>query len=312
MTEENHSGSSDPNVAVVIPTYHRNSKLQRAVNSVLRQTYEDWKLYVVNDAPENSIQDVIPDDNRIECIRHDENKGAPAARNTGIQASEASYIAFLDDDDAWKSEKLERQVNAFRGLSQDYGLIYTGGDIVKNDTVVKTNQPNTTGEVFDELLGGNFIPSETPVVRRECIEQVGPFDTALESSQDYDLWLRIARSYKLYAIPDSLAIAYQGHKDRISKNARRKYNGKMRFINKHREDLEKIPAAMSTHLKQLGVYTMLINKPTESRRYLIDSVKYDKTQFTVSYYILATFLPDFVQSLMLDHRRTIGNLLPGV
>jgi glycosyltransferase involved in cell wall biosynthesis len=312
MTEENHSGSSDPNVAVVIPTYNRNSKLQRAVDSVLRQTYENWELYVVNDAPENSIQDVIPDDDRIECIQHDENKGAPAARNTGIRMSKAPYIAFLDDDDAWKPEKLERQVNAFRELSQNYGLVYTGRDVVKNDTVVKIHHPDTTGEVFDELLAGNFIPSETPVVRRECIERIGGFDTELESSQDFDLWLRIARYYKVSAVPDSLAIAYQGHEDRISKNMRRKYSGKMRFINKYREDLEENPAAMSTHLKQLGVYTMLINRPAESRRYLIDSLKYDKTQFTVSYYILAALLPEFVRSPMLDHRRTIGNLLPGV
>jgi glycosyltransferase involved in cell wall biosynthesis len=312
MTEQNHSGSSDPAVAVVIPTYNRNSKLQRAVDSVLRQTYENWELYVVNDAPENSIQDVIPDDDRIERIQHDENKGAPAARNTGIKMGKTPYIAFLDDDDAWKPEKLERQVNVFQELSRDYGLVYTGRDIIENDSVVKTHHPNATGDVFTELLGGNFIPSETPMIRRECIEQIGGFDTELESSQDCDLWLRIARYYKVSAVPDSLAIAYQGHEDRISKNMRRKYSGKMRFINKYREDLKENPAAMSTHLKQLGFYTMLINKPAESRRHLINSIKYDKTQITVSYYILATLLPESVQSLMLDHRRTIGNLLLGV
>lgn len=312
MIEQNHSGSSDPAVAVVIPTYNRNSKLQRAVDSVLRQTYENWKLYVVNDAPENSIQDVIPDDDRIERIQHDENKGAPAARNTGIGASKAAYIAFLDDDDAWKPEKLERQVNVFQELSRDYGLVYTGRDIIENDSVVKTHHPNATGDVFTELLGRNFIPSETPMIRRECIERIGGFDTELESSQDFDLWLRIARYYKVSAVPDSLAITYQGHEDRISKNMRRNYSGKMRFINKYREDLEENPTAMSTHLKQLGVYAMLINRPAESRRHLINSVKYDKTQITVSYYILAGFLPEPVQSLMLDHRRTIGNLLPGV
>lgn len=312
MTSESASNTSKPTVSVVIPTYNRGTKLNRAVNSVCDQTYKKWKLYVVNDDPENDVREFLPEDDRINYIQHKQNKGAPAARNTGIRASEAPYIAFLDDDDAWKPEKLERQVNAFQKLSRDYGLVYTGRDIIEDDSVIKTHHPNTTGDVFTELLGRNFIPSETPIIRRECIEQVGDFDIKLESSQDFDLWLRIARSYKVSAIPDSLAIAYQGHENRISKDMRRKYNGKKRFISKYWEDLEENPIAMSTHLKQLGVYTMFINRPAEGRRYLIDSIKYDKTQFRVLYYILASILPNPIQSIMLDYRKTIGSLLSGV
>jgi len=305
MANETNTDKPGPTVAVVIPTYKRKSKLERAVNSVYNQTYTDWQLYVVNDAPTQDVSDLLPDDDRITYIQHDENRGAPAARNTGIQSSESEFIALLDDDDAWKVEKLERQINTFEDFPRDYGLIYTGRDIVIDDEVVKVYNPDITGEAFDELLYNNIIPSETPLINRECFRNVGYFDTALPSEQDIDMWLRIAREYKIGVIPDSLAIAYKGHEDRISKNIVRKVNGKKKFIDKHDSDLELHPEAMATHLKQLGIYTLYLNQSRKARKYFIESLLYNKSQIMPYFYILITISPTYIQNILVESHRSI-------
>lgn len=305
MANETNTDKSRPTVAVVIPTYKRTSKLERAVNSVCNQSYPDWKLYVVNDDPTHDVSDLLPDDDRISYIQHDENRGAPAARNTGIRASQSRFIAFLDDDDAWKPEKLERQIDTFEDLPRDYGLIYTGRDIVVDDEVVKVYNPDAAGEIFDELLRNNIIPSETPLVKRECFRNIGNFDTNFQSSQDIDMWLRIAREYKIGVVPDSLAIAYQGHEDRISKNMMRKVNGKKKFIDKYDSDLELRPEAMAIHLKQLGVYTMYLNQPREARKHFIESLNYNRWQIMTAIYILMTALPAVIRSILIERHRSL-------
>jgi len=305
MVNEYNTDQFTPTVAVVIPTYKRKSKLERAVNSVCNQSYSEWKLYVINDAPTHNVRDLLPDDDRITYIQHDENKGAPAARNTGVRASQSQFIAFLDDDDAWKPEKLEQQIDTFEDLTCEYGLIYTGRDTIIDDEVVEVYNPDTAGDVFDKLLYGNFIPSETPLIRRDCFRNVGLFDTTLPSSQDIDMWLRIAREYKIGVVPSSLAISYQGHENRISKNMVRKVDGKKNIIDKYDSDLELHPEAMAAHLKQLGIYLMYLNKPREARKHFIKSITYNNKQTMPLIYILMTILPAVIRNMLIERHRNL-------
>src|SRR5262249_42733298 len=101
-----------PQVSVVIPTYNRAESILRALDSVLAQTYEDFELIIVDDGSHDDTAILIRDvgDHRIRVIIHDTNKGAAAARNTAIRAASGHYIAFLDSDDFWAPEKLERQL----------------------------------------------------------------------------------------------------------------------------------------------------------------------------------------------------------
>lgn len=306
MAKEISTGKSRPTVAVVIPTYKRKSKLERAVNSVCNQSYSDWRLYVVNDAPSHDVSDILPDDDRITYIQHKENQGAPAARNTGIKKSQSRFIAFLDDDDEWKHEKLERQIDTFKNLAPDYGLVYTGHTII-NEKSVKIYDPDVAGEIFHELLHSNIIPSPTPLIKRECFRNVGNFDTHFPSSQDIDMWLRIAREYKIGVVPDSLAISYKGHEDRITENMMRKINGKKKLINKYENNLKSRPEAMAIHLKQLGVFTMYLYRSQEARNYFVESLNYNKWQIIIYVYILITILPATFQSTLVERHRTLAS-----
>lgn len=292
-----------PHISVVIPTYRRPEKLKRAIETVRNQTYRQWELVIVNDAPGYDINSLLPDDDRISLVQHDRNKGAPAARNTGIQVSEYKYLAFLDDDDIWKPEKLEQQMNKFSTLSSEYGIVFTGCDVIEDRSVIKTKRPSKSGDLFEDLLFRNIIPSPTPLIKRKCFQQVGRFDTELPSSQDYDMWLRIAKEFKISSIPVSLAQISRDGSDRISDDMERKYQGKKHLIEKHHFDLKSRPKALSRHLKQLGLYSMYSNRQDEAKKYFLKAFLHDLTNTIALGYGLITLLPYPIRERIFYYRK---------
>src|SRR5919106_1816578 len=117
-----------PKVSVIIPTYNRVESLPLAIKSVLAQTFQDFEIIVVDDASHDNTPAVIArfNDERIRYIRHDTNKKISASRNTGVLNSRGSYIAFLDDDDEWLSEKLQLEVDLLDNSPLKTGAVYTG------------------------------------------------------------------------------------------------------------------------------------------------------------------------------------------
>ena len=119
-----------PTVSVIIPTYNRAHLIDRSIQSVLNQTYQDFELIVVDDRSTDNTEDIIRQfrekDKRIKYIKHDKNKGGSAARNTRIKNSVGKYIVFQDSDDEWFPEKLEKQMKIFETASLEVGVVYTG------------------------------------------------------------------------------------------------------------------------------------------------------------------------------------------
>lgn len=116
-----------PTVSVILPTYNRAHLLERAIQSVLDQTYPDFEIIVVDDASIDNTVNIIKGiiNERIRYIRHEKNKGAAAARNTGIKLAKGKYIAFQDSDDEWLRDKLEKQIKIFETVSPEVGVVYT-------------------------------------------------------------------------------------------------------------------------------------------------------------------------------------------
>src|ERR1700737_4457090 len=117
-----------PKVSVIIPTYNRAELLRSAIISVLTQIFQDFEVIVVDDASRDNTQNVVHsfNDRRIRYIRNGMNKGDAVARNVGITNSSCEYIAFLDDDDEWLPEKLEKQINLLENSSPNVGVVHTG------------------------------------------------------------------------------------------------------------------------------------------------------------------------------------------
>jgi glycosyltransferase involved in cell wall biosynthesis len=117
-----------PKVSVIIPTYNRAGLLKRAIQSVLNQIYQDFEIIIVDDASTDNTENVIESfkEHRIRYIKHESNKGAAVARNTGIKFANENYIAFQDSDDEWLPEKLEKQMEIIEHASPRVGVVYTG------------------------------------------------------------------------------------------------------------------------------------------------------------------------------------------
>ena len=186
---------STPIVSVVVPTHNRPTTLQRAIQSILDQTVRDLEVVVVDDASEPPINSIIEEfnDSRIRCIRLSENRGASASRNVGIEEAEGQFISFLDDDDIYLGEKIEKQLEVFGTCSRSVGLVYCGYICRdENGRYLWKKVPKRTkwmGLHHRELLG------IAPLVRRQCFKDVGFFDEKLTFYEDADMWYRISQKY---------------------------------------------------------------------------------------------------------------------
>jgi len=204
-------------VSVIIPTHNRSQILKRAVISVLNQSYQDFEVIVIDDASTDETTEIVRkfEDKRIKYIRHKQNKGAPAARNTGLRVSNSEYIAFLDDDDEWLPEKLEMQITAFKAARPNVGVIYTAFWRVQNGkkkffppSKIKHKQ----GNLYEQLLNGNFIGLPTVIAKKQCFEKVGLFDECLPRLQDWEFLIRCAQQYQFIYIDKPLLISYHTDK----------------------------------------------------------------------------------------------------
>ena len=200
----------NPLFSVVIPTYNRAQKVTRAVESVLAQTCNDYEIWVIDDGTDNTEEVLKLFGGRLNYVRGPgPGAGAAATRNLGINSARGTYIAFLDSDDWWFPNKLERVV-AMLKARPEVGLFYSNMDLVDiSGARIRTPNIREVGNnAYYALLEGNFVFNSTAVVKREALEQVGGFDTQLSGCEDWELWIRVARRYPVALIPEPL-VAYE-------------------------------------------------------------------------------------------------------
>ena len=205
-------------VSVIIPTYNREEKVCRAVSSVLDQSFTDFEIIVVDDASaDNTVERLKQFKNRIQVIRHPENKGVSAARNSGIKKSKGKYIALLDSDDYWLPEKLKVQTDFFKEnpdavICQARELWIRKGKRV--NPAKKHMKPS--GDIFIPSLKLCLVSPSAVMFKKLLLDEVGMFDEEFPVCEDYDLWLRIAYKYPVYLIERDLLIKEGGHSDQLS------------------------------------------------------------------------------------------------
>jgi glycosyltransferase involved in cell wall biosynthesis len=197
-----------PKVSVVIPAYNAESYLAETLQSVFAQSYSDYEVIVVDDGSNDGTRQVMESFKpRIKALRK-ANGGPASARNLAIDKSAGEYIAFLDSDDLWVEEKLQMQVE-FLDANPDVGLVYGEALMFSGDGDDKRIEGRIgyTGDPsFRLLLYGDFIPNSTVVIRRACVEKVGLLNESRElvAVEDYEYWMRIARSFPIAAISKPL------------------------------------------------------------------------------------------------------------
>lgn len=245
--------------------------------SVLQQSFQDFELVVVDDCSSDDTADVVKSikQHNVKYIRNQINKGESGSRNTGIKSTDSKYIAFLDDDDEWLSDKLEKQILSIEKKSGDHGAIYTGFYFSDANTgeIIGGELPSKSGHIYNDLLYYNFITGggSTMLVKRECFEKVGLFDTEFQSAGDWDMWIRIAREYKYTYVKEKLAI-YKQHSSNVSKNVKAFIQGEERMIAKYRDDLKHLHKAYSHHCHKLGILYSLNDETKKGRELFLKAI----------------------------------------
>lgn len=205
-------------VSVIIPTYNRKALVLEAVDSVLSQQYTPLELIVVDDgSTDGTAGRLTACSNRIHVIRQP-NAGVSAARNRGIRAAKGEFIAFLDSDDLWLPEKIERQVSFFMDHS-DARICQTEEIWVRNGKRVNPRKRHRkpSGFIFRPSLELCLVSPSAVMMRSGLFDTVGLFDESLPACEDYDLWLRIACRFPIHLIDEALIIKRGGHADQLSK-----------------------------------------------------------------------------------------------
>lgn len=288
----------NPTVSVIIPTYNRAHMVGRAIQSVLNQTYQDFELIVVDDGSTDNTDEVVKgfDNERPRYIRYKENKGAQVARNTGLKAARGEYIALLDSDDEWLPEKLEKQINKFKSVSNNVGLIYCGKTNINKKTGEILNEivPTERGDVFKNLINHNFTAGSTPLIKKLCFIKAGYFDTELPAFQDYDLWLRISMHYKFNFVAENL-VKVCFHTTQITANVERRLQGAIIIFSKYQKYMPRSVAA--NKLKYIGMLLAYQGNFKEASRYFKGAINNNRLDmYNYIRFLLCKFAPTIYQA----------------
>jgi glycosyltransferase involved in cell wall biosynthesis len=207
---------STPAVSVIVPAYNAAAFIAETIQSALDQTYRDFEIIVVDDGSRDGTPARVAAFGERVRLHQQPNSGVARARNTGVSLARGEWIAFLDADDLWLPEKLERQL-ACSTAPMTFTDRYNIGERSGLPEIQSVCQPMHGGDIFEVLLGGNFITTSSVMIRREIFEQYGGFDVSLNGTEDWDLWLRVAENHDVGFCPEPLT-RYRLHADGLSRN----------------------------------------------------------------------------------------------
>jgi glycosyltransferase involved in cell wall biosynthesis len=207
-----------PLVSVIIPTFNRWPLLREAIESVLKQSYRDFELIVIDDGSTDDTSKGLA--KMVSQLRFFSlpRKGVSAARNFGVRQSVGRYIAFLDSDDLWLPRKLEKQV-AFMSGQSEIQICQTEEIWIRNGVRVNSKRIHRkpSGDIFAPSLDLCLVSPSAVMMTKDLFQRVGGFDEAFPVCEDYDLWLRISVEYTVPLIAESLVIKRGGHADQLSR-----------------------------------------------------------------------------------------------
>jgi teichuronic acid biosynthesis glycosyltransferase TuaG len=216
-----------PLVSVIVGVYNKERFVGECLRSVLAQTYSNWELIVVDDASTDGslaeVERAVDGDSRVRILRRKENSGHPGvARNQAVGEAKGQYVAFLDADDRWHDDKLERQVT-FMEEHPEYPFTHTRCMVIGAQSqpmgLRHGGQYPANGDCLDALLGHCFICTSSVMMRMDALKQVGEFseEPCFKSGQDYEFFVRCAKAFPV-AMPEETLVDYRWFDGSVSRN----------------------------------------------------------------------------------------------
>ena len=208
-------------VSVVIPAYNSEQYIATCIDSVLGQTYQNLEVIVVDDGSTDKTVQIIAEYNsdRIK-IYSQINSGAASARNHGVQKASGEWIAFIDSDDIWSTDKLQKQLEHCSDYQWSHTDSYFLGDIYEKNTRVSDLSEKHSGDIFTRLLIENFIGTSCVVIKKAIFQEIGGFSTSYRALQDWELWIRVASKYDICYCEEPL-VYYRVHSASTSRSTRK-------------------------------------------------------------------------------------------
>lgn len=206
-------------VSVIMPAYNSEAFISEAIQSVIYQTYTNWELFVIDDASSDSTPQIIQEfsntDDRIHFFKNVSNKGTHEARNKGIEAAKGDFIAFLDADDQWKPEKLQKQLEIIS--AENLPACFSSYDLIsENGRPLGRKVEALPVLTYEKLLKANYVGNLTGIYNVQVLGKI--YCPEIRKRQDWALWLKvIEEGGPMDGISESLAI-YRVRKNSISTN----------------------------------------------------------------------------------------------
>ncbi len=226
----------DPLISIVIPAYNRAGTITDCLRSVQAQTHRNWEAIVVDDGSRDGTSEVVQrlgkEDGRIHLIRHDRNRGAQAARNSGIRAAKGEWVAFLDSDDQFLPQSLKARLSLV--LKEKVELVHTDCYIVEVDgsRSLYGRRP-ITGYSYTRLLSGEGPMFQGLLVSKDALARIHFLDERIVAFQEWETAIRLAKYYPLAYLPEPTFCWDCRNPDTISKDLRRNGRGYEQVIRKH-------------------------------------------------------------------------------
>ncbi|MDD6618751.1 MAG: glycosyltransferase [Clostridiales bacterium] len=251
---------NNPLISVVVTTYKRRvNEIQKAIYSVLNQTYTNLELTIVDDSPESYVHrdevktfcENIPDE-RVKYIQHEKNSGACIARNTGLAHSKGELISFLDDDDEYLPFRMEKMIGYFS--APNVVMVYADAAMYNNGKYRNINYSDTmkprTGYIYDEIMKEDFIGSTSmAMLRTDILRKAGGFNPEMEACQDWETWIRVSQYGEIAYCPEVVFNYYaydgDGADARISNDTNRRIRAVRHLNDMHADYLKEHKEALA-------------------------------------------------------------------
>jgi len=242
-------------VSIVIPTYNREDTIGRAIESALKQTYEQFEIIVVDDGSTDETPEIVKqyNDDRIRYVRYTPNEGQNHARNVGLQNAQGEYISYLDSDDKFLPRHLEVAVKNLEQLPDEFAGVVTGHrDDLGEEVVEKEVYDGRV--VYEDLINDMYAKIgglSLLTFRRGILDTIGYHDENVTKCTDLDFYLQILGEYNLFGINETLCYRYK-QEDSVSINAKNIVDGEQVIINKYSDKLTKFNISKRRYNKAIA------------------------------------------------------------
>jgi glycosyltransferase involved in cell wall biosynthesis len=286
--------NSNPLVSVIIPAYNREKTISYCLDSVLNQTYTNLEVLIVDDCSTDGTIKMIEsyNDNRIKIIKLDKNSGAQAARNKGIREAKANWIAFLDSDDEWFLDKIERQINIIKQHNWDPFLVLHS-DAIRYNTITNTKKEfgikKINGKnVYKDLLIGPAPFFPTMLTSKRALESINYLDENVPSYQEWDTSIRLAEKCEFIFLKEPTFLYYFHSGETISKNLLKDIEGYEYIIKKFESKINKYcgKKVWFNHIKVQYNKCIDWGFSEKAKYYLNQSPFFERIRYNLSFFLL--------------------------